>query len=64
MAGKQEDVPYDVVTELVFDNEEKFAKFNEVYHKEEVKSKITEDEEKFLDKGKTVVVMLGDTCVS
>lgn len=57
--GSQEHFPYDSVTELVFEDEEAFGKFFACVSQPENAARIQADEEVWLDRGRTSVVVVG-----
>ena len=64
MAGAQEAVDYDGISELTFENEEAFMAFVGVVSQPDAAARIAADEEKFLDKSKMVIVRVGETNVT
>ncbi|KAL2793193.1 EthD domain-containing protein [Aspergillus keveii] len=58
--GAQEEFPYDCITEIAFENEEKFKEFFAKRMQPGIKEAIDADEEKFLDSTKLKLVILGD----
>ncbi|KAI1409884.1 hypothetical protein F5Y13DRAFT_169163 [Hypoxylon sp. FL1857] len=64
IVGSQADFDYDVLAEMVFENEEVYKGFVEVVTKEENAKWIEEDEKKFFDRKRVRIVVLGDTEVT
>ncbi|KAH8732387.1 hypothetical protein GQ44DRAFT_697569 [Phaeosphaeriaceae sp. PMI808] len=61
LRGNVEDVDCDCVAEMTFASEKVFRKFyNKIYEKENA-AILAEDENKFLQKGKTRAVVIGET---
>lgn len=49
---------YDVVTEMWFDDEAAYGKFAAAISDEEIRRKVAADEEKFLDRSKSVIMIV------
>ncbi|OLN94351.1 hypothetical protein CCHL11_02945 [Colletotrichum chlorophyti] len=64
LVGSQEDFDYDVVAEMVFEDEAAFGAFCGVLAEEENARRIDEDEKTFLDRSRCRVVVLGETDVT
>ncbi|KAI0108098.1 EthD domain-containing protein [Daldinia grandis] len=64
IAGSQEDFDFDVVAEMVFENEEVFDGFYEMVSNEDNSKIIDEDEKRFFDRKRVRVVVLGETEVT
>ncbi|KAI1815211.1 EthD domain-containing protein [Poronia punctata] len=60
LLGSQAEFDYDCVATLQYDSEDAFKAFYETIQKPENWSRIIEDEENFLDRSQTRVVVLGD----
>ncbi|KAL2218182.1 EthD domain-containing protein [Thermoascus aurantiacus ATCC 26904] len=58
--GRQEDFPFDAVAELTFDNEAGWQRFVAKAREPEAARLLAEDEERFLDRGRLGIVVLGD----
>ncbi|KAL8658902.1 MAG: hypothetical protein Q9202_007371 [Teloschistes flavicans] len=63
-AGAKEDFDYDVCAKLVFEDEAAFGRFFERMMVPEVKARIEEDEELFLDRERFRSVAVGDVRVT
>lgn len=63
LMGAQSDFEYDAIAELVFNNETAYQTFFGLVCQQEGGEKFAKDEEMFLDRSKTKVVVLGD-CLS
>ena len=62
--GSQTDFEYDVIGELTFENEDAWNAFYAKVGEKEVKEKIAEDEERFLDREKLRAVLLSDCVIT
>lgn len=62
LMGSQEDFDYDSITQLDFEDAGAFQKYHAAtIGSERVAAEITKDEEKFLDRGRTKVVVAGES---
>ena len=64
MVGTQEAIDYDGFAELTFENEEAFMAFVRAVSQGDAAARIAEDEEKFSDRGRMVIVRVGETNVT
>lgn len=64
LLGTQANFEYDAFAELTFKDEAAFGAFFGHVTKDENAAKIAADEEKFLDRAKTTVVVVGETVVT
>jgi hypothetical protein len=60
IAGKQLDFDFDAVAELTFANQAAFQAFTAKIYAPDIAAQLAADEEKFLDRSKLSIVMLGD----
>ena len=61
MIGAQDAVDYDAVAELVFEGQEQLQAFQAKVGTPDAAAKIAADEEKFADRARMCVVMVGET---
>ncbi|KAI0553954.1 EthD domain-containing protein [Xylaria curta] len=61
LIGTQDDFDYDAIAELTFEDAAAFQTFFGRMQQPEIAAKIAADEEKFLDRTRMPVVVLGDT---
>lgn len=64
LVGTQADFDYDVIAELVFDDEAAFRAFFARVSEREVAERIAGDEERFLERGRLRGVVVGDCVVT
>ncbi len=62
--GYVQEIDFDAIAELVFDDEAGCHKFFEIIKQEDAQRKLAEDEQLFLDRGKLNSVVLGDVIVN
>ena len=62
--GPVQEIDYDAIVELVFDDEAGCNHFFEIIKQEDAQQKLAEDEELFLDREKLSSVVLGDVIVN
>jgi len=60
IVGQPSDLPWDSITALTFADEEHFNKCMAIFQDEKAQRILAEDEEKFLDRASTKIVILGD----
>ncbi|KAI2640933.1 EthD domain-containing protein [Xylaria nigripes] len=58
--GTQADFDYDVMVTLEFKDAEAFQRHLDFVQKPEIAAKIAEDEERFLDRSRTITAVVGD----
>jgi hypothetical protein len=63
LTGRALDFPYDCVTVMTWDSEEAYVAMTEKFQDPEVARRFAEDEERFLDRSKTVLMSLGEVPV-
>lgn len=61
LRGDAQDIDYDCVAEMTFENERAFHAFYKRVYEKDVAAKLAADETKFLELGKTRVVVVGET---
>lgn len=61
LRGDAQDIDYDVVSEMTFESEHAFQNFYKRVYEKDVAAKLASDETKFLELGKTRVVVVGET---
>lgn len=62
LRGHMNELDCDCIAELVFGSEDKFQKFYKKIYEKDIAKILVEDENKFLEKGKTRIVVVGETC--
>jgi len=62
--GKQEDVDYDIVVEMVFEDKAAFKAFLGVFADPDAGAKLAEDEARFADGSKTSILLESHTAAS
>lgn len=61
LRGDAQDIDYDCVSEMTFENEDAFQAFYKRVYEKDVAAKLAADETTFLELGKTRVVVVGET---
>lgn len=61
LRGDAQDIDYDCVSEMTFETEREFQAFYKRVYEKDVAAKLAADETKFLELGKTRVVVVGET---
>ncbi|KAJ4993088.1 hypothetical protein SVAN01_01440 [Stagonosporopsis vannaccii] len=61
LRGDAHVIDYDVVSEMTFDSERTFQAFYKRVYEKDVAAKLAADETKFLELGKTRIVVVGET---
>jgi hypothetical protein len=61
LRGQVGDVDCDCIAEMHFPTERAFRQFYKKYHQKEVAAVLAEDENRFLEKGKVKVIVVGET---
>ncbi|KAL8710304.1 MAG: hypothetical protein Q9220_005074 [cf. Caloplaca sp. 1 TL-2023] len=64
LVGSHSEDDFDVIAELVFDDEAQFQELMRVVGEGEAAERIKRDEEKFLDRGKTRILVGGGSVVT
>jgi hypothetical protein len=64
LVGTQEGLDCDSYSLLLWENEEAFQKFFAALSQPEAAARIAADEEKFIDREKLKIVLVGDSCVT
>lgn len=61
LRGDMKSLDCDCIAEMSFPDEKDFRKFYKKIYEKEIAARLAEDEQKFLEQGKTTVVVVGET---
>jgi hypothetical protein len=61
LRGQVSDIDCDCIGEMNFPSEKAFRQFYKKYHEKEIAAVLAEDENRFLEKGKVKVIVVGET---